>query len=212
MIADFVVILVLFLCIFLGYKKGLIKVAVRILSFVLSLIIALVLYTPVSNYIIDNTEVVPSLKNNIYGALYHGKEEEENKAESSNFVQSMEKYISDYTDSVQASTSEAISEQLAIIVVRIGTWIGLFLVSKIVLLLLGLLSDAIAEIPIIKQFNKAGGTIYGILEGFMIVYAALTVFSMVSPMIGENGVSREIQNSHLCKAMYENNIILKMIL
>lgn len=60
----------------------------------------------------------------------------------------------DYKESVQETTSEAISEQLAIIVVRIGTWIGLFIISKVVLLLLRLLSDAIAALPIIKQFNK----------------------------------------------------------
>lgn len=212
MVADLVVIVIFLLCIFLGYKKGLIKVAVRILSFVIALIIALVLYTPVSNYITENTEIVPNLKEKIYLALYHGEEKETQSEENKDFVHSMEKYIENYTDSVKATTSEAISEQLAIIVVRIGTWIGLFFVSKIILLLLRLVSDAIAEIPIIKQFNKAGGTIYGVLEGFVIVYAALAVLSMAAPMIGENGVTNAVQNSHLCKAMYENNIILNIIL
>lgn len=155
MIADLVVIAVFLLCIFLGYKKGLIKVAVRILSFVIALVIALVLYTPVSNYIIENTEMVPALKEKIYLALYHGEEKAPENQENASFTQSIEKYVTDYTDNVKKGTSEMISEQLAIIAIRIGTWIGLFLISKIVLLLLRLVSDAIAEIPIIKQFNKA---------------------------------------------------------
>ena len=29
-----------------------------------------------------------------------------------------------------------------------------------------LFTDAISELPIIKQFNRTGGTIYGVLEGF----------------------------------------------
>ena len=65
MIADIFVILIIMLCILIGYKKGLIKVAVRLLSFFVALIIALILYTPISNYIIENTEVVPSLKGTI---------------------------------------------------------------------------------------------------------------------------------------------------
>ena len=93
MVADLVVIVIFLLCIFLGYKKGLIKVAVRILSFVIALIIALVLYTPVSNYITENTEIVPNLKEKIYLALYHGEEKEAQSEGNKDFVHSMEKYI-----------------------------------------------------------------------------------------------------------------------
>ena len=58
MIADIIVIGIMALCIFLGYWRGLIHVAVRLLGFVVALIVALILYTPVSNYIIENTSAV----------------------------------------------------------------------------------------------------------------------------------------------------------
>ena len=155
MIADIVVILVILFCIFLGYKKGLIKVAVRIISFMIALVIALVLYTPVSNYIVENTDIVPNLKNVIYGKLYNN-EEKENKTEVSTNVSSIiENYINKYTDEIKSNTSEYISEQIAIVVVRIGTWIGLFAISKVLLIFIRFFADKIAEIPIIKQFNKA---------------------------------------------------------
>ena len=67
----------------------------------------------------------------------------------------MGKYVEDYTDNIKNTATGAISEQVAIAVVRIGTWIGLFLVAKIGLIFIGFLSDAIAETPVIKQFNKA---------------------------------------------------------
>ena len=57
MIADIIIIAIMGLCVFFGYSRGLIKVGVRILSFVISLVIALVLYTPISNYIIENTDI-----------------------------------------------------------------------------------------------------------------------------------------------------------
>ena len=70
MVADLIIIAVFILCIFLGYKKGLIKVGVRIISFFAALVIALVLYTPISNYIIENTEIVTSIKNTIQNSIY----------------------------------------------------------------------------------------------------------------------------------------------
>ena len=154
MIADIAVILIMLLCVFLGYKKGLIKVAVRIISFVLALVIALVLYTPVSNYIVENTEIVPNLKNTIYEKLYHNSDKVNEAEVDTSITSTIENYVNKYTEDIKSNTSEYISEQLAIIVVRILTWIGLFIVSRVVLVVIRIFTDAIGEIPIIKQFNK----------------------------------------------------------
>lgn len=211
MLADIFVILIIMLCILIGYKKGLIKVAVRLLSFIAALIVALILYTPISNYIIENTEVVPSLKETIQSKLY-SKEEQDEEKEAQSITETMQNYIDGYTDGVKENTTGYISEQLAITIVRVGTWIGLFGVTKLLMIFIRFFGDAIANIPIIKQFNKAGGTIYGILEGFVIVYALLAVISVARPMLGENNIYKEIEESHICKAMYENNLILNIIL
>lgn len=153
--ADIAVILIIGLCTFLGYTRGLIKVAVRFISFILALVIALVLYTPISNYIIENTEIVPSLKSSIESKIYSKEEKEEKDTENQNIVDTMQGYVDNYTEGVKQSTSSFISQELALVVVRVGTWIGLFVVSKIILLFLKLFADAIGNVPIIKQFNKA---------------------------------------------------------
>ena len=158
MMADIIIIGVMGLCVFFGYSRGLIKVGVRILSFVISIVIALVLYTPISNYIIENTDIVSNLQNTINSKMSGTEEKEEVneiEKENTNIADMMGKYVEDYTDNIKNTATGAISEQVAIAVVRIGTWIGLFLVAKIGLIFIGFLSDAIAEIPVIKQFNKA---------------------------------------------------------
>ena len=158
MIADIIIIGVMGLCVFFGYSRGLIKVGVRILSFVISIVIALVLYTPISNYIIEKTDIVSNLQNTINSKMSGTEEKEEVNEienENTNIADMMGKYVEDYTDNIKNTATGAISEQVAIAVVRIGTWIGLFLVAKIGLIFIGFLSDAIAEIPVIKQFNKA---------------------------------------------------------
>lgn len=211
MLADLILIMLMALFIFLGYKRGLIKVAVRLLGFVAALVIALILYTPISNYIIENTEVVPNLKNTIEAKLYT-KEEKHQDIENTNIVDNVGKYIEDYTEGIKENTASFAAQEIAIVTVRILTWIGLFVVTRLLMLFIKLFTDAIAEIPVIKQFNKAGGIIYGILEGLVIAYAFFAIISMVRPMVVENTISKEIDNSILCKIMYENNIILKIIL
>lgn len=152
--ADLILILIMLICIFLGYKKGLIKVAVRLISFIAALVIALVLYTPISNYIIENTEIVPNLKNTISTKIYN-KEEKEVEEKSESLTETMQNYVEEYTEGIKANTSDFIAEELAKTVIRIGTWIALFMGTKILLIFVRLFADAIAEIPIIKQFNKA---------------------------------------------------------
>ena len=64
-IIDLIVIAILVLSTFLGYKKGLIGVAFKILSFLIAIVITLILYRPISNYIINNTEIALTIENSI---------------------------------------------------------------------------------------------------------------------------------------------------
>ena len=213
MIADIVIILIMLICVFLGYMRGLIKVAVRILGFLSALIIAFILYTPISNYVINNTDVISNLEQVIQEKIYNESEEENAEGnQNMNFVASMEKYVEDYTEQMKENTSEYISEALAIAVVRAGVWIGLFIIARILMIFIKIFASIIEKIPIIKQFNKAGGTIYGILEGFIIIYAVLAIINVTAPMIENNKVTKEIEKSYICNTLYENNLLLKIIL
>ncbi len=157
MLADIIVILIILLCIFLGYKRGLIKVGVRIISFIAALAVALILYNPISNYIIENTEVVPKIENVIESKLYNKDETkiDEENAENTNYLETIEKQINNYTEEIKEGTVNTISHEISIAIVRIGTWIVLFIVTKILMIFVKIFANVIAEIPIIKQFNKA---------------------------------------------------------
>ena len=154
MIFDLILIAIIVLFTFLGYHRGLIKVSVRIIGFVLSLVIALILYIPISNYIINNTNVANDLKGIIQEKLYTQEQNEENQQQTNNLIETFEKYIEDYSDELKSNSSEYIAESLSIIVIRIGTWIGLFLIARIAMIFLKIFASIVEKIPIIKQFNK----------------------------------------------------------
>lgn len=121
MIADIIVIGVMALCVFLGYNKGLIGAAVKILGFVVSLLIALIFYTPVSDYIINNTEIVDTIQETIENKIYvqDNENEEVNSISDETILQNVEEYIDEYADELQSQSTEYIANGLAIAIVRV---------------------------------------------------------------------------------------------
>ena len=82
-----------------------------------------------------------------------------------------------------------------------------FVVSKIILLLFRFSGDLIAKLPLIKQLNSVGGFLYGILEGFILIYILLALIAIMSPIINMNQLINIINSSIIANIMYNNNII-----
>lgn len=115
MIADIITIAIIFLSIFLGYQKGLIGVAVKIIGLFAALIVALILYTPVSNYIINNTNAVNSLQTIIEDKMYGNEEEQEESEE----ITTIEQYIESYTEELKENSTKYISKTIAISIIKV---------------------------------------------------------------------------------------------
>ena len=105
-LVDIIIIGILFLCIFFGYKRGLIGVAFKILSFIIALVVSLILFKPVSNYIIKNTQIDDNIKSYIVqvieGQEDNASKEEKEKSDNTPAV------IMDYINtSIEQATKEA---------------------------------------------------------------------------------------------------------
>ena len=61
-IIDLIIVAVIAICIIIGYVRGLTGCLIKILSFVLSLVIAFILFVPVSNFVIENTQIDENLE------------------------------------------------------------------------------------------------------------------------------------------------------
>ena len=56
-VLDVILIVIILLNVIICYKKGLVKLAVGLVAVIVSLILAMILYKPVTNIIIKNTEI-----------------------------------------------------------------------------------------------------------------------------------------------------------
>ena len=126
----------------------------------------------------------------------------------------MTDYINSKVEEVANNAKENIADiaakDVAQTIVKAGTWIALFIAARIVLILLKFITSLIAKLPVIKQFDKLGGIIYGALEGLIIVYFALAVISFITPVTKGN-LQQDINKSYIGGLMYQNNLLLKII-
>lgn len=209
-IIDLVIVAIMAICIIIGYVRGLTGSLIKILSFVLSIIIASILFIPVSNLIIDNTEIDENIETSIRNMIVN----EETDNEEENMPDTITNYIGQKIEQASDDAKEAIVDSTArdvtLTIVKAGTWILLFIIARILLIFLRFITSLIAKLPVIKQFDKLGGIIYGILEGLIIIYLVLAIISFISPMISSD-FTNAIDESFIGSMMYNNNLLLKII-
>ena len=208
-IVDLVVIGIILLCIIIGYVRGLTGVLINILSFVLSIVIAFVLFVPISNLIIDKTSIDENLEQSIREMIIQDNETEDKKMPSA-ITDYIGKQVEQAADNAKESIVNSTAREVSITIVKAGTWIILFIVARILLVCLRFITGLIAKLPVIKQFDKLGGIVYGVFEWLIIVYVMLAVISFISPMINGN-LTNTIEESYIGSKMYNNNLLFNII-
>ena len=195
-IIDIIILAIIALSIFLGYRKGLVELAIKLCAFLIAIVITFILYQPISNLVINTTSIDETIENAILEKANDVMEGEEGDDELSEEIKQ---------EATQGLLPEA-ARELAINIVRGGVIILLYILIRIVLRFVTALANLVAKLPILKQFNKAGGAIYGALRGIVLIYVCLLIIGIFGQINPENTVHKNIQNSYLGKAMYENNV------
>ena len=218
LLVDLVIISMIISNSFWGYRRGLTAVVFKLLVAVISLLVVLVLYKPVAASIIKNTTLdellSTSIEEAIRGTTFADGEilEYQPSNVSDGVVELVNSFVREALDKAEADPVRYASKELAYLMIRVGTIFILYMIARFFLLFIRFAAELIANLPIIKTFNKSGGLIYGIIKGFVVAYAMLAIFSVISPLISEFGIISAIQDSHIGSAMYNNNIILNIIM
>ena len=197
-LVDLIILAIIALSTFIGYKKGLIKVAFGLISFILALALSVVLYKPISNFIINYTPIDEYLETAITERL-----------DSSNITdEETDNIVSNYYNNIKNASTPVIANGISKTVINIGCVLLVFIISKIILFFFKFIGDLISKLPLIKQLNNAGGFLYGLLKGFVIIYGLFAIIAILIPIVNMNDLVNMINNSIIGNIMYNNNIIL----
>ncbi len=212
-VIDCLVVLVMASCIFVGYKKGLMKVAINFIAIFLSIILALILYKPVANFIVNNTELDEKINSGVYEKIkdedfYNLSDEAKDK---NGLLQISDKYINEAIQSSKDNVAQYVSDRITETIINGIAFVIVVIALRVVLILLYLLSDVIGSLPIIKQFNKSGGILYGVIEGLFFINLVFAILYVLNPVCLNGKIDEAVQKSNLGKLAYNDNIIINMI-
>ncbi len=216
-IIDLIIVGIIALCVVFGYKKGLTGSILKIISFILALVIAFIFYKPVANYVIENTEWDNNIEKSIIEML-EGEVQEKGKIdeESTNLPDIIVNYINEALEQTVGKTQTEILQETAVgistTIINAGSFIAVLIIARILLIVIRLFAKFITDLPIIKQVDKTGGIIYGIIEGLVIIWVIISIISFVSPVMEGSGIVEAINKSFLGGILYNNNLLLKIIL
>lgn len=194
-VVDLIIIAIIALSAFLGYRKGLVVLAIKLCAFIIAIAITFVIYKPVANVIINVTGIDETIENAILEKA-NGIMSEENNETSIQMIE----------DAKIGLLPEA-AREIAVNIVTGGVFLILFIIIRIVIKFVTALANAVAKLPIIKQFNEMGGILYGVLRGLLIIYVAMLIIGVTGQINPENTVHQSLNSSYIGKMMYNNNIL-----
>lgn len=213
---DLIIAAILGISIFFGYKNGLTKSLIKIVSFIIAIIIAAIFFKPVSNFVIEKTEIDDNIKQAVVNLVIKDVEEEGKVKEDTNLPKAMVDYINESVENTIEDTKTNIvnksAEKIAETAINVGTAIILFIIARIILLVITALTDILTDLPVIKQLDKTGGVLYGIIKALLIIFVVFALISLISPALEKTEIIKSINQSFIGSFLYNNNILLNIVL
>ncbi len=175
---DFFIMFILSFNIIKSTSLGLVKSIIVLLQFLLSIYLSKMYYSVVTGYII-NTPV-----------LYKG------------FESLIKKFISVLFFGKIIEESEII-----IIFINIFSIILTFFFFKWIIGLLGGLISTIFKAPILKQLDKIGGFVIGIIKGMVVLYVGFSLISPLGIIYPQNVITKGLRDSLLSGLFLNQDLI-----
>ena len=195
---DLILLAIVGIFAFIGYKKGFVKIVLGILAFVVALIITIAIYKPVGSIIMQKTNIDETIEQKI-----------SDKFLPSNLKSKTENLPGGLLDK-GIDTVNAISKGATEKAIMAVSFIIVFLAVRLLLKIIELMFELLTELPVLKQFDKIGGTILGFIRGLLIIIVLFAAISWLSPLMKEEHLNI-INKSIICSYLYRHNIIVYLL-
>lgn len=193
-IVDIIIVAIILLSTFLAYRKGLITLAIQFVAVIIAVILTLLLYKPVSNLVINVTGIDEMIQDAIL-------------KEANDIMTNGEENANQVVETIQNNMLPETARTISINIIEGVVILILYVAIRIALKFVTALANLVSKLPILNQFNKLGGIIYGILRGLLIVYIMLLLVNLSGEIEPQNKVYTSVQQSYIGKMMNENNIL-----
>ena len=204
-VIDIVLLLIVVLSAFLGYRKGLVVLGAKLFAGIIAIIITLIIYKPIGNLIINNTNIDEKIENTILEKTENVIDENSNVSDNKYIQSAADNTVTQVKEEILPEQAKNISDN----VVYVASAIILFIIVKIVLSIIITLANAVASLPILKQFNEVGGLLYGLIRGLIISFILILIIGTIAKLNPNGTLNKNVENTYLLKDVYEHVIKIK---
>ena len=205
MIIYSILVIIIILGAYFGYKKGLVNVLIGFIVIMISIILSLILQNPIAT-VIRNSKFGTDLYENVYQGINDTIENRKNGIEKESvYSKVVNGIISDEQKQYQSNTIKNF-------ILRGISFIITFIISFVIMYIIKTILNIVVDLPVLRSINKIGGLTFGLLKTLIIIYIILMALDFISKIPMNNlKINDEIEKTNITKAMYNNNVLVKII-
>ena len=209
-----------------GYRKGFLRLAVYLAGLIMVILLVTKISPYVSDFLINNTDVYTDVKDKIID-MYLNQTGNESAFSQNNEVETIQGFglpeiistalITNNTEDMYTKLAVALFEEyiagyLAKLVIKAGSFVGLFIILVIGMFCLFTAIKIIEKIPVLRTFNRCLGMIAG--AGMVIVFVWV-FFIAIMIFFGDSLGSwmlTQVKSSIFLSFLFNNNYLFQMLL
>lgn len=215
---------VVLICVLVGLRRGLIKSAVSAVGIVGAIVLANICNPYVGDFLCKHTEIRNVVHNKIENNL--GLEDAQDRLsvyEQEDYIEKLNlpEIVKDYIRSGDKKNPggkdntekylDYVTDYLTDMVMNGIAYILTVVIIAIVLLIALGISNILSGVPVIGGIDRAGGAVFGLAQGILIVWLAMLVITFLSAFPWGNQMMSMIDENDVLSYVYKKNIFLKIV-
>ncbi len=222
MILNIAIIIFVLISIIVGYKRGFTDTVLRLAGGIIALVLAFLLQNSVANFITNQTgmdkQIAEGVKKSVTNMLIkEDKQPSTSDDKNSSVVMNSKSFLEKYEEMKKASGEERTTKidewsmSIARFVVKGISFIAIFIIVSLLVMIVRLILGGIMELPVLHQLDEVAGLGAGFILAIIELLVVFSIISFISPLEIMSGINNLIESSSIARFIYNNNFLVTII-
>ncbi len=205
-----------------GFSLGFIRSVIGIIGYIVAFWISKEYHNAVASYLLTNVQQIAQLKTNLItsieemllSSLAEGTSTLTNASLENSGIPFLESLsIGDFMNinATAVTTAHDVAVKISDFVISGIGAIVVFLTVLLLIKLIGVVLNAVMELPILKGVNRFAGLLIGLIKGCLFIFAVMTLLAFLSPAIHDTTIMQTLYASKIGNVFYNNNVLLALL-
>ncbi|MBN2897325.1 MAG: CvpA family protein [Clostridia bacterium] len=219
---DIVIVIIVLYNVIRGFSLGFIRSVVGIIGYVVAFFVSKEYHEFVLTYALNHFQVISDMQSTIaykietmlINSISEGTASLAQPTLTGSGISFLEHLnVQDFiaVDTVATNSASEIGVKIAAFIMNGLSAIVVFMAVLLVIKIIGVILNALMELPVLKSVNRFAGLLIGIVKGGLFVFSIMTLLAFLSPTIHDTAVMQALYQSKVGIVFYNNNILLALI-